>query len=49
VNAKSQRRRLPGILKIRKEISIAKETGKKEGQWCTPLLPALGRQRQADF
>ena len=22
---------------------------KVAGQWCTPLIPALGRQRQADF
>jgi hypothetical protein len=27
-----------------------KKSRKKAGQWwCMPLIPALGRQRQADF
>jgi hypothetical protein len=29
---------------------IIKQIFKKAGQWwCMPLIPALGRQRQADF
>jgi hypothetical protein len=35
-------------LAIKKIKRIKKK--KKAGQWwCTPLIPALGRQRQADF
>jgi hypothetical protein len=30
--------------------SISDPWGKVAGQWwCMPLIPALGRQRQADF
>jgi hypothetical protein len=31
-------------------FSFKKKSIKCSGQWwCTPLIPALGRQRQADF
>jgi hypothetical protein len=28
---------------------IKKKKKKSQAWWCTPLVPALGRQRQADF
>jgi hypothetical protein len=29
--------------------SVLKTKGESRAWWCTPLIPALGRQRQVDF
>jgi hypothetical protein len=29
--------------------SLKKKKDLSQAWWCTPLIPALGRQRQADF
>jgi hypothetical protein len=42
-----------GTRSIAEKRHMAKATLKKKAfnraWWCTPLIPALGRQRQADF
>jgi hypothetical protein len=35
--------------KNKKEEIKGKEKGTSREWWCTPLIPALGRQRQANF
>jgi hypothetical protein len=37
------------IKSVRKQQQQQKETEKVRQWWCTPLIPALGRQRQVNF
>jgi predicted nucleic acid-binding protein len=51
---KKQKKKLISEINIIISIIITNITQKKNPslagwRWCTPLIPALGRQRQADF
>jgi hypothetical protein len=34
---------------VKKKANTSKEVGSCREWWCTPLIPALGRQWQVDF